>query len=73
VQAGIATIRVLRLQALRRIWFSVASARSFWRCRHFAKSSSDEPPYKIEAGTFIFENVSGMSAAVDYFEALGRT
>ncbi len=32
----------------------------------------DEPPYKIEAGTFIFENVSGMSAAVDYFEALGR-
>jgi cysteine desulfurase family protein (TIGR01976 family) len=32
----------------------------------------DEPPYKIEAGTFIFENVSGMSAAVEYFEALGR-
>jgi cysteine desulfurase family protein (TIGR01976 family) len=32
----------------------------------------DEPPYKIEAGTFIYENVSGMSAAVDYFEALGR-
>ena len=32
----------------------------------------DEPPYKIEAGTFIFENVSGMSAAVDYFSALGR-
>ncbi len=32
----------------------------------------DEPPYKIEAGTFIFENVSGMSAAVGYFEALGR-
>jgi cysteine desulfurase family protein (TIGR01976 family) len=32
----------------------------------------DEPPYKIEAGTFIFENVAGMSAAVDYFEVLGR-
>jgi cysteine desulfurase family protein (TIGR01976 family) len=32
----------------------------------------DEPPYKIEAGTFIYENVAGMSAAVDYFEALGR-
>jgi cysteine desulfurase family protein (TIGR01976 family) len=32
----------------------------------------DEPPYKIEAGTFIFENVAGMSAAIDYFEALGR-
>ncbi len=32
----------------------------------------DAPPYKIEAGTFIFENVAGMSAAVDYFEALGR-
>ena len=32
----------------------------------------DEPPYKIEAGTFIYENVAGMAAAVDYFEALGR-
>jgi cysteine desulfurase family protein (TIGR01976 family) len=32
----------------------------------------DEPPYKIEAGTFIFENVAGMNAAIDYFEALGR-
>ena len=32
----------------------------------------DEPPGKIEAGTFIFENVAGMSAAIDYFEALGR-
>jgi cysteine desulfurase family protein (TIGR01976 family) len=32
----------------------------------------NEPPYKIEAGTFIFENVAGMSAAIDYFEALGR-
>ena len=32
----------------------------------------DEPPYKIEAGTYIFENVAGMSAAIDYFEALGR-
>ena len=26
----------------------------------------DEPPYKIEAGTFIFENVAGMSAAIDF-------
>src|SRR2546423_8254422 len=33
----------------------------------------DEPPYKIEAGTLIFENVAGMSAAIDYFDALGRT
>ncbi|MDR3512108.1 MAG: cysteine desulfurase-like protein [Caulobacteraceae bacterium] len=31
----------------------------------------DEPPYKIEAGTFIYENVAGMAAAVDYLEALG--
>jgi cysteine desulfurase family protein (TIGR01976 family) len=31
----------------------------------------NEPPYKIEAGTFIFENVAGMSAAIDYFAALG--
>jgi cysteine desulfurase family protein (TIGR01976 family) len=32
----------------------------------------DEPPYKIEAGTFIYENVAGMSAAVKYLEALGQ-
>ncbi len=32
----------------------------------------DEPPYKIEAGTFIYENVAGMAAAVDYIESLGR-
>src|SRR5215472_3476820 len=31
----------------------------------------DEPPGKIEAGTFIFENVAGMAAAVSYLEALG--
>jgi cysteine desulfurase family protein (TIGR01976 family) len=31
----------------------------------------DEPPFKIEAGTFIYENVSGMSAVVDYLENLG--
>ncbi|HZK98348.1 MAG TPA: cysteine desulfurase-like protein [Caulobacteraceae bacterium] len=32
----------------------------------------DEPPHKLEAGTFIYENVAGMSAAIDYLEALGR-
>jgi cysteine desulfurase family protein (TIGR01976 family) len=31
----------------------------------------DEPPGKIEAGTFIYENVAGMDAAVRYFEKLG--
>ncbi|MGC1304628.1 MAG: cysteine desulfurase-like protein [Caulobacteraceae bacterium] len=31
----------------------------------------DEPPFKIEAGTFIYENVAGMSAVVDYLEDLG--
>ena len=31
----------------------------------------DEPPGKIEAGTFIFENVSGMDAAVGYLAQLG--
>ncbi|WP_414900608.1 cysteine desulfurase-like protein [Sphingomonas flavalba] len=30
----------------------------------------DAPPYKIEAGTFIYENVAGMAAAVAYLEAL---
>ncbi len=32
----------------------------------------DEPPYKIEAGTFIYENVAGMDAAVRYLESIGR-
>ena len=31
----------------------------------------DAPPGKIEAGTFIFENVAGMAAAVTYLENLG--
>jgi cysteine desulfurase family protein (TIGR01976 family) len=31
----------------------------------------DTPPGKIEAGTFIFENVAGMAAAVTYLETLG--
>lgn len=33
----------------------------------------DEPPGKIEAGTFIYENVAGMDAAVMYLAQLGRT
>jgi cysteine desulfurase family protein (TIGR01976 family) len=32
----------------------------------------DEPPGKIEAGTFIYENVAGMEAAVRYLEDLGN-
>ena len=33
----------------------------------------DEPPGKIEAGTFVYENVAGMDAAVHYLARLGRT
>jgi cysteine desulfurase family protein (TIGR01976 family) len=33
----------------------------------------DEPPGKIEAGTFIYENVAGMDAAVRYLENLGKS
>jgi cysteine desulfurase family protein (TIGR01976 family) len=33
----------------------------------------DEPPGKIEAGTFVYENVAGMDAAVCYLENLGRS
>ena len=33
----------------------------------------DEPPGKIEAGTFIYENVAGMDAAIAYLAQLGRT
>ena len=33
----------------------------------------DEPPGKIEAGTFVYENVAGMDAAVNYLAQLGRT
>ncbi len=32
----------------------------------------DEPPGKIEAGTFIYENVAGMDAAVAYLESLAE-
>lgn len=32
----------------------------------------DEPPYKVEAGTFVYENVAGMEAAVRYLESIGR-
>jgi cysteine desulfurase family protein (TIGR01976 family) len=33
----------------------------------------DEPPGKIEAGTFVYENVAGMDAAVRYLETLGQS
>ncbi len=33
----------------------------------------DEPPGKIEAGTFIYENVAGMDAAVSYLENIGKS
>ena len=33
----------------------------------------DEPPGKIEAGTFIYENVAGMDAAVRYIETLVKS
>ncbi len=33
----------------------------------------DAPPGKIEAGTFIYENVAGMGAAVSYLEGLGNS
>lgn len=32
----------------------------------------DEPPGKIEVGTFVYENVAGMDAAVQYLENVGR-
>jgi cysteine desulfurase family protein (TIGR01976 family) len=33
---------------------------------------ADAPPGKIEAGTFIYENVAGMEAAIGYLGRLGR-
>jgi len=32
----------------------------------------DEVPTKIEVGTFVYENVAGMNAAIKYLEELGR-
>ena len=32
----------------------------------------NEPPGKIEAGTFIYENVAGMTAAIEYLELVGK-
>lgn len=31
----------------------------------------DEPPFKIEAGTFVYENVAGMDAAIGYLASVG--
>jgi cysteine desulfurase family protein (TIGR01976 family) len=33
----------------------------------------DQPPGKLEAGTFVYENVAGMAAAIDYLAEVGRT
>lgn len=33
----------------------------------------NEPPVKIEAGTFIYENVAGMDAAIGYLESMGKS
>lgn len=33
----------------------------------------NEPPVKIEAGTFVYENVAGMEAAIAYLASLGRS
>jgi selenocysteine lyase/cysteine desulfurase len=33
----------------------------------------DEPPGKIEAGTFIYENVAGMDGAIEYLAQMGRS
>ena len=32
----------------------------------------DKVPFKIEVGTFVYENVAGMDAAITYLETLGR-
>ena len=32
----------------------------------------DTPPFKLEIGTFVYENVAGMDAVVHYLEDLGR-
>jgi selenocysteine lyase/cysteine desulfurase len=32
----------------------------------------NEPPVKIEAGTFVYENVAGMDAAISYLASLGE-
>jgi selenocysteine lyase/cysteine desulfurase len=33
----------------------------------------DTPPFKIEVGTFVYENIAGMDAAISYLEGLGRS
>jgi len=33
---------------------------------------ADLPPGKLEVGTFVYENVAGMAAAIDYLAELGR-
>ena len=57
----------------RRTWGSPgAGARRSIACRRFARTSSPTSrPDKLEAGTYVYENVAGMEAAVAYLEQLG--
>ena len=32
----------------------------------------DQAPFKIEVGTYVYENVAGMAAVIDYLEELGK-
>jgi selenocysteine lyase/cysteine desulfurase len=32
----------------------------------------NEPPYKIEVGTFVYENVAGIDAPMGHLEDLGK-
>ena len=63
---GLRLSRLLRLQDfLAAYGLSVGPLRNAERLPTFREDFiPDVPPYKVEAGTFIYENVSGMDAAV---------
>jgi cysteine desulfurase family protein (TIGR01976 family) len=54
--------------------FAWCRAESIARLQTFREDFiPDEMPYKLEAGTFGYESVAGMDAAIGYLEDLGRT
>ncbi len=71
---GLRLPRLLRVQNLRAAHgISLGTPRAPAKLRTFREDFiPDEPPGKIEAGTFIYENVAGMDAAIVYLESLGK-
>ena len=72
-ESGIVTISSARATKYSlRTWVPVGRDEALQRLPTFREPiPSDRPPYTIEAGTFVYENVAGMDAAVRYLKGSG--